>query len=214
MKALIISVLAAFGLIASGGSAAGVIYHWEQLTSSSTIDSSSGTLEIADAAWLSGHIDLDQNCAYFEGGCSPSLDNSPILTFEFAINGLSAIDASPNPAGFSILTALLDVDSNGQLSGSLYGRDFTGFASLFGTPGDWSVAKWSSDEDCWLGVPNPEVCSGATGHWVLDPSTVPTVSVPEPNPLPFLALGALVILTAGYRLRRRESRARVDAPRY
>ncbi|HET7371367.1 MAG TPA: hypothetical protein VFK45_11075, partial [Gammaproteobacteria bacterium] len=89
----------------------------------------------------------------------------------------------------------------GQLSGSLYGQDFNGFASLYGPTSEWTINQWSSDEDCWLGVPNPEDCSGATGHWVLDPSTVPALSVPEPDPLPFLGLGALAVLAAGYRLR-------------
>lgn len=189
--------IAAAGCLSATASA-GVIYHWQQLATSPTISSSSGTLEISNEAWLSGHIDLTQICASFGGGCLPSVADSPILAFDFAVNGLTPVYGTPAPDDFSKLNANLDITSGGLLSGSLYGEDYTGSVQVGGTPGDWEVGTWVTDEGCWQDMVYP-YCSGATGRWVLDPSTIPAVAVPEPSPLPLFFLGAAIVLWAGRR---------------
>ncbi|HET8552495.1 MAG TPA: PEP-CTERM sorting domain-containing protein [Gammaproteobacteria bacterium] len=197
-KRILLAIFIAAAGALSVSASAGVIYHWQQLTTSPTISSSSGILEISDQAWLSGHIELTQTCAYFLGGCSPSLADSPILTFEFGINGMTPVHGTPAPDDFSKLNADLDITSGGLLSGNLYGEDFTGRVDIGGTPGQWEVGTWVTDEGCWMDIEHP-FCSGATGRWVLDRSTIPAVPVPEPASLPLLFLGLAIVLWVGHR---------------
>lgn len=212
MKKWIFAALIATAGFMADSTSAGVIYNWQQLSPSSSITSSTGILEISDAAWLGGHIDLDQVCSEsYLHPCSPSVADSPILQFKFGVDELRPINASPDTdVYYRHLIANLDIAANGALDGGLYGEDFTGFAELgSGRTGLWTIFQWASDEDCWDGQGEyPEVrdfCGDATGTWVLDASTLPATSVPGPSPLPLFAAGVLALLWIGQRVRRSRS---------
>lgn len=193
---------------ACGSASAGVIYNWHQLSASPTIDLSSGRIEITDAAWLSGHVNVD----YTHG---IPLD-SPVIDLTF-MTGHSCLSGDglcppisvfagehPDFAGYVVadLTAVLTFGD--VMTGGIYAMDFqTQLQMGSGESPLWTIGQFRSEDGCFFGENDEQSCSGATGEWVLDPDSLPVVSIPEPGVAGLFGLGLLGLAVSLRRHRKR-----------
>lgn len=194
------------GLLISSLASANVIYEWKTLSTSSTIWSAAGRIEITDAAWQASHGSYQVPPLAYDSspGCQGSCINyadpaSPIVSFFFTINqpdlfspygidvnihngtGLLYPIANWLNADFSIIADKMNLSLHVNTQESdmqLTDNLVTGFAS---------DAPYFGYE-CSV-TPG---CSGAVGQWV---------QVPEPASGALLGVGLLGI--AGLRARRR-----------
>lgn len=194
--------------LASSAAGATVVYHWTPTSSSQTMQTLSGTLEIDNAAWYAGSIDYD----FTRSMGDPGDPNSPIIASLLTVSSVpigSAFDVRIDPrsdGGFATwhMHANLGFDhTSGLLTGNLYVNnsesDYTMSSNDVGSL--WAITGFNTDfslGQCY----HTGVCSGATGVWTLDPSTIP---VPEPGTLG-LTLFGFGLMSVAFGLRRRQAR--------
>jgi|GEM_PF-3278701 len=185
------------GLFASTLASANAIYEWKTLSTSPTIWSAAGRIEITDAAWNAGHGTYQAPLPDY--GASYADPTSPIVSFFFTVNQPSA----SSPYGIDVNvhqgTGVTPVISN------WFNADF----SITGEKMNLNLFVNTQDSDMQLvdnqitrfGSDAPYFgaacsyapgCSGALGEWV---------QVPEPAMGALFGIGLLGI--AGLRARRR-----------
>jgi hypothetical protein len=153
-----------------------VIYNWVPVSTSDTIHSASGSIAFTDSVWLSGSVSQFYQCDFFSPPC-PRPD-SPILTF--TVNGFTVV--TQPFTGLTVL-AFLSLGTDG-IAGLLFVTNEVNSVRMNGGPSLWTILSFGSDfiqSGC-----QDVVCTGATGYWALDFSTVP---VPEPTTLALLCIG-------------------------
>ena len=180
MKFLIVGFISL--LLLGSPATADVIYNWEELTPSPAGIQFKGRISIDDFAWRSG-------------GPLVGLDATPDLSCESGgVTGMFRPFFDPNSAEdpcyhLAFYTHYsLGIRNDGVLTGYLYyfdsGMDFEvgmGGADIW----DVSVFTFGAFGTGCNYLPR-EDCSGATGRWVLDRSTIP---VPEPTLVFLVAIG-------------------------
>ncbi len=201
------------GLTASAIASANVIYKWETLSTSDTIHSATGLIEITDDAWNAGqgsytappHCYLSDTCT--SDGYGDPL--SPIVRFYFAVNTTTPTwsDIDLNLVQGSGLEYPLDEWFNASftITGSmmnlsvLANTNITSMRMVDNAITDFSSDSYDFGADCALAG----VCSGATGQWVQVqvPASVP-VQVPEPAIAGLFGIGLLGFATARRRKRK------------
>lgn len=187
--------VAVFLLSLASAATANVIYSWETLTTSATISSATGRIEITDAAWAAAQASYvaPPTCPTLVN-CSYGNPSSPIVQFSFRVNAPNPTPADINlnlvqgsglafpltdwfRANFTIQGALLNLDvfaNTGETDMRMVGNTITRFGSdspFFGAA-------------CF----NPG-CSGASGRWVQAQA-----QVPEPGSLLLLGIGVLGLM--------------------
>ncbi len=180
-------------LMAPACASANVIYEWRTFSTSSTIYSVTGFIELTDAAAASGAVayEFKDPC----GGdplCNYGDPTSPIVRFSFMVNDYPIDIDLHAGTGFiaggasGMFDAAFTVTPGALGNMQLYVNDSRSHVWLDG----WVVADANSDIDnlCGFG------CSGATGGFFRD--------VPEPASLGLA--GAALLALAGVRRRRRE----------
>jgi|GEM_PF-1648960 len=189
-----LSVLAA-GLAFASCSHANVVYNWTQSAPADYVETVTGQIVVTDAAYRSGGL----NVSYDYRTPRPNgftIGNSPIIKAFLGFNlserppteGGSQINeyvsAEPRKPRFTTIQKKLDTDltftKDGLLSGTL---DIFGARANFDSAGSglsWLISDVNSDyfiDRCNGSYDKP--CSGGTGYWMVDASTIPT-DVPEP----------------------------------
>jgi len=189
-----LSVLAA-GLVFASCSHANVVYNWTQTSSADYVETYAGQIIVTDAAYRSGGVNVFYNTQ------TPrpdgfTINNSPIikasLSFHLrdeptpgSFSGANEnVSAEPREPRFTAIQKTLKTDltftEDGLLSGNL---DIFGESANFDSAGSglsWLVSDVNSDyffDRCNGSSDTP--CSGGTGYWMVDASTIPT-DVPEP----------------------------------
>ena len=200
---IIIQPLAAAALmVLTTAAQAGVVYNWSPISAPPVLEGTAGRIEITDRAWRRGNLYE----IYSEG--MPF--KTSLLDLEFTGVDGSGHDIRIMPRKFLSnpdadvgIFYDLDLTFNGRdpLSGSLdAGDQFDTIVDFSGGP-VWTLADFASDDGtCFIDEPS---CSGLTGIWNIDPTTIPTgssTSVAEPSPLLLFAGG---VLLAGLAWRRR-----------
>jgi len=191
-----------FLLSLASAAAANVVYTWETLTTSPTITSATGRLEITDAAWAAGQA------TYTAPPSCPSLVNcdygdpsSPVVQFSFRVN-------APNPTPADINLNLVEGTGlafplSDWFSASFAIQGSTLNLNVFANTGETdmrmvgnTITRFGSDAPFFGPACFNPGCSGATGQWVQQGA-----QIPEPGTLALLGLGVLGLLY-GQRSRR------------
>lgn len=174
---------------------ADVVYNWQQILRSPSIDSSQGRIVFTDAAYLSGSVN-------YRHELGSSGEASPVRSFTFSsTQGSTSFGGGFGPSRDFLLNA-----ANLTLGNLMTGT----FLSALHIASDTSVSlagqgsTWTVQETGQTGMsPPPPGCEfvdggrncqlrGAVGIWVLDPLTVPG-RVPLPGTLPLIALASFGI---------------------
>lgn len=201
------TLAAASALVCATSAQADVIYNWQQVAASPSIDTSFGQVRFTDEAFTTGRVD-------FRNGLSSPFPEppNPIRSYFFgATQGDYRVGAGFTP-GFNMLFSF---------GGLVLGDTISGFAmnALFASndvevtlqgsgPGNdlWTVINPGQLEGAPPGCGTQErpcTLRGATGRWILDQSTRPgggSGQVPLPGTLPLMAFAAFGAAAA---LRRR-----------
>lgn len=218
MKALALTV----ALMTAGSAQAGVVYNWQTVDTLGNTTTLNGRIEITDNAWRSGHIDHEYtatcppNCYDLDPsrGLDLSDPSSPVISFAFAVDGLEHESFDINylrGTGFWAYSGnhFDGITVGRTIDGSINagtGEKGVGMESLDGI---WTITTFSSDRvyapcrDASTSDVDPDAlsrCSGMTGRWMLDASTVPNLAqlptpsqVPLPGTLALLGIGLLAI---------------------
>jgi hypothetical protein len=180
-----------FCALISGSAFAGVIYRWDTLTTSPTIYSAVGEIELTDAAWEVGHGSYvaPKDCS-FSAQSPPNCSNadplSPISRFYFNVNNIHTpinLDLAQGTgwlfaqhmfiARYVLTDSILDLQvaaNTGEVDVNISGGAILGFnTDIF-------------DGGCGA----TGTCKGATGRWV---------QVPEPPALLLLGVGLLAFIS-------------------
>lgn len=182
------------GMVFSTIASANVIYTWHTVSTSPSISSAFGEIEITDAAWRDGSGSYSciadryhlPSAAY--SNCLVGNSLSPIVSFKFgtnsAVNGMSVnlhegtgwlFDTGFLDASFGISGAFLSLDlsaNTGESDIALVGDTITSFNS----------------DNYATGCGVTGYCTGASGFWKLKPA-----AIPEPGPLSLLGIGLLAL---------------------
>ena len=190
-------------LMSLGTAQANVVYNWQPLRGGDNFDVVGGKLVFSDNAYRAGSAKVSYDTLDMESSGFP---NSPIvqLTLDLVSDG-GSVGSSIFPRKYDPGSYRLDADvdllDGGLLSGDLDVLTFeTQYLMSAGNDGLWNIAGVGSD--AFIGGPcgSGELCSGATGEWQLDPSTVPgkVTAVPAPPiwPLFLMAVAGLFVVNA------------------
>jgi hypothetical protein len=184
---------------------AGVVYNWHQLSPSDGIKSSYGKLEVTDAAWRNGSLDVDyESATVYPPSGIPIIPDSKILNFKFDINAPVGdrehpVEVSPRTFfPYHHLDASLEFNgTNSWIKGDIKDGDiyaYDGYDEVYlgsSASSGWTIEDFGSDSDPDRdSICGHYPCSGATGEWVIDPSTIPQ-SVPAPGALGLFGFGVL-----------------------
>jgi hypothetical protein len=195
---------------AGSAASAAVVYSWETQSTSDTIFSAVGRIEISDDAFAAGQgsYSAPASCGANAVGCEDP--SSPIVSFYFRIN-------NPSPTSADIKLNLVQGTGTLWPLQNWFSASYTVSGSglmldLFASTGETemrmegnTIARFSSDAPdygyaCFSGG-----CSGASGRWV----PMMTVSrladaaeVPEPGSALLLGIGTAAALWTGRRRKR------------
>jgi hypothetical protein len=183
-----------FALLNAATSSANVIYRWETLTTSPTISSSVGEIEIKDDARAAGEgsYEAPPDCRLTNTSCSNADPLSPISRFYFRVNASMPTGADINlnfalgtgarfplerwfQAAFSVSDALLNLDlfaNTGETDMRLVGNTI----ERFGSDAPYFGYACSASPGCY----------GATGRWVQ--------AIPEPPAQLLFGVGLLAFI--------------------
>lgn len=214
-------------IISSMPASAGVIYRWQDITPDPEAGAFEGYIEFSDAAWRpGGHLFQEGSFNGTPGSLRPTQDierftwtNPSGLGFGvfqgigMALTPCSALDAALQDycePGDTFLTSGhtgvrfdFDITFGALLTGALSVDTDQAFVRMGSGSGPlWTIGGTASEVGGACYSLFPTGCSGSTGIWLLDLSTVPT-SVPEPSTAGLMLLGLSALLAA--RLQRRRS---------
>lgn len=183
---------------------ASVVYNWHSTSGGEHVIAVDGRIVFTDAAYQAGAVDFLSRPPDFEGDYSLPIIS---MTMTLAVTGSDGVTAPTTlfmdfePHGDSLATSYLKgsftMEPGGYLSGSFYSHGASLRFGAHGTARSWTIGDVNSDyftvpdTYCWSG--HDTLCSGGTGYWKLDASTVP---VPAPNMLGLLALLTVLALVA------------------
>lgn len=185
----------------SGIASAGVVYEWRTTTTSPTIYSAIGRIEITSEAQAAkgGSYSAPPNCQMYEPDCNYGDPGSPIMRFAFRANS-----SAPTPADIDF--DLLHGTGAHVPAADWFMADFTisGTILTLNTYADTGattlfmennlISSFSSDWP-YFGNDCEYNCNGASGQWV-------QVDLPEPGPVGLLGIGLVAALVASARRRR------------
>lgn len=219
-KNMVVCASALLALLSSMTASAGVIYRWQDVTIDPDVGAQTGYIEFSYDAWRPGGTLSDDGVTGAPDSFLDPLigverlvwDNPSQVGFNRGLD-LSLESCSENAscaAGFPDFEIFADWGGD-FLSGSrvdvTFGALLTGRSLSFtnvemgfvmhSTGALWTIDEMGTDfgGNCHTG------CSGGTGLWVLDLSTLPPVRVPEPSSAVLMLIG----LAAGVAYRKRQS---------
>jgi len=212
--------VAVIGFLSAHSATAGVIYRWTDVDPNPVDASWTGYIEFSYDAWSDGgHVFLDGSVPFPGARIRPftgverfvweGTESTLELGFNLAqrpcsehttaevceASGLTA--DSPLLADWNrdrLLVGTVDVDFGAALTGDLYFGLMASTLRMHSAGPLWTIDLLASDG---LGACNgPKRCEGGTGLWLLDLSTLPPVSVPEPPLMPLFACAAAMLALA------------------
>jgi len=212
LRTLTVAVL---GYLSMNSAIAGVIYRWTDIDPTPDEVRWTGYIEFADDAWSDGgHLLTTGSVSHPEHLIQPfsgierfvweSTDEwlrtgydisqrpcSDHTTAEICeASGLTADSPLLTDWKFHrFLSGTFDVGFGAVLTGRMDLNHFATTLILDSTGPLWTIDALSSDGEGFCS--NRQHCIGGTGLWVLDLSSLPPVSVPEPGTLTLFALGML-----------------------
>ena len=218
---------AALGVVAFSAQA-NVVYDWvpgmpgTTTKNTGTVETVGGRIVVTDAAYRSGSLSVDYRpeTGYGDPSATESLDqlnrrlrNGPFVRGGLDIQPGGGASLAPGRNDFVdlglSLTANLIFRDDGYLGGDLFEFDVSDNFRAVGAGTSWSVNDINSDvflDECNGSSDVP--CSGGTGYWQLDRSTLPA-SVPAPSVWSLFGIGVVGIF--GVFARRRSGAAATQA---
>lgn len=182
---------------------ASVVYNWHSTSGGEHVIAVDGRIVFTDAAYQAGAVDFLSRPPYFEGDYSLpiiSMDMTLVVGGGYQVlytNFLSYFGPDGDGLATTYFKGSFTMEPGGYLSGSFYSHGVSLRFGAHGTARSWTIGDVNSDyftvpdTYCWSG--HDTLCSGGTGYWKLDASTVP---VPAPNMLGLLALLTVLALVA------------------
>jgi hypothetical protein len=166
---------------------AGVVYRWFNTSVNTTAGALEGELVVRDSAWFNG-MTLQQSS---HAGPYPAAPTA-LESFWFKGQGLTLNyngDTPPAFGFFSLDITLTSVITGQWLEFNTSAEDVRMSTNALNSP-VWTIQHLGTDFD---GSPchHADTCSGGSGYWALDLSTLP---VSSPGSLPLLALGLLALM--------------------
>lgn len=183
----------------SGMTSAGVVYQWQTLETSPTINSAVGRIEITSDAQAAGggSYSAPPNCQMYDPDCDYRDRTSPVMKFAFRANAIAPTEADINFDLFNGTGAHIPVSdwfiADFTISGkilTLTAYVDTGATTLFM---DNNLVAFFASDYPYFGTDCEYECSGASGQWV---------QVPEPGTAGLLGIGLVAAWLFGVRRKR------------
>jgi hypothetical protein len=194
---------------AGSAASAGVVYSWETQSTSDTISSAVGRIEISEDAFAvgQGSYSAPASCGANTVGCEDP--SSPVVSFYFRINSPSPTSADINLNLVQGTGTLWPMQNWFSAAYTVNGNEL--MLDLIANTGETdmrmegnTIARFSSDSPyfgfpCWGGE-----CSGASGRWVqmmTESRIAVAAEVPEPGSVLLLGVGTVAAFLTGRRRR-------------